>query len=191
MRNEPDATSGLRCFVALVPDAASRRALQQCRASLERTIVGAARRVRWVEPAALHLTLRFLGNSDSAQIEYFKCTLPALATPLPAIAARRFGVWPNRARPRLLVLELQSEPAIVDLAAECERHARTAGFEPEPRRFRAHITLARLRPGCAFAILPTPPQAVTFDAIALMQSTLAQPAARYTELARSPLLEAG
>lgn len=191
MRNDADATSGLRCFLALVPDAASRRALQQCRASLERTIVGAARGVRWTEPAALHLTLRFLGNSDPEQIEYFKRILPTLAMPLPTIATRRFGVWPNRARPRLLVLELESEPAIVELASECERHARAAGFDPEPRSFRAHITLARLRPGCAFAILPTPPPAATFNALALMQSTLAQPAARYTELARSPLLRAG
>lgn len=179
-----------RCFVALLPDDASRAALQRCRESLERANSGAPRGLRWVEPAALHLTLRFLGESGTAQIDYFRHILPTLAHALPAIHARRYGIWPNRARPRLLVLELEADALLSQFAAECEMHARKAGFAPEPREFRAHITLARLRPGCALGILPSPPAAFTFDAIALMRSTLAQPAATYTELARAPLARA-
>jgi 2'-5' RNA ligase len=176
-----------RCFLALLPDDASRAVLQRCREALERANSGAPRGLRWVEPAALHLTLRFLGESGSAQIDYFKHMLPTLAHALPAIDARRYGIWPNRARPRLLVLELETDASLSQLAAECEMHARKAGFAPEPRDFRAHVTLARLRPGCALGILPNPPPAFTFDTIALMRSTLAQPAATYTELAREPL----
>lgn len=176
-----------RCFLALLPDAASRAALQRCRDALERVNSGAPRGLRWVEPDALHLTLRFLGESGTAQIDYFKHILPTLAHALSAISARRYGIWPNRARPRLLVLELEADDALSQLANECEMHARKAGFAPEPREFRAHVTLARLRPGCALGILPSPPAAFTFDTIALMRSTLAQPAATYTELARATL----
>lgn len=193
MENEPDPISrqaDARCFLALLPDAAGRTTLQRCRAALERANSGATRGVRWVEPDALHLTLRFLGASTTAQIEYFKHVLPTLAPALPALEARRYGIWPNRSRPRLLVLELKAPEALAQLAGECEAHACKAGFEPEPRDFRAHITLARLRPGCAFGILPGPPRALGFDAIALMRSTLAQPAATYTELARVPLAQA-
>lgn len=182
-----DSAASPRCFLALLPDAPSLQNLRRCRDTLERTIAGAARGVRWIEPAALHMTLRFLGESGSAQIDYLKHMLPTLAPSLPAIATRRFGVWPNRARPRLLVLELESSGALSDLAQTCETHARKAGFAPETRDFRAHITLARLRPGCAFGILPHPPPSIAFDAVALMQSTLAQPAATYSELARTPL----
>ena len=174
-----------RCFLALLPDTASRAALQRCRDALERANSGAPRGLRWVEPGALHLTLRFLGTSGSAQIDYFKHMLPTLAHALPAIHARRYGIWPNRARPRLLVLELEANAPLLQLADECEMHARKAGFAPESRDFRAHVTLARLRPGCALGILPSPPPAFTFDTIALMRSTLAQPAATYTELARA------
>ncbi|HKT42678.1 MAG TPA: RNA 2',3'-cyclic phosphodiesterase [Rhodanobacteraceae bacterium] len=176
-----------RCFLALLPDDASRAGLQRCRESLERVNSGAPRGMRWVEPAALHLTLRFLGASGSAQIDYFKHMLPTLAHALPAIDARRYGIWPNRARPRLLVLELEADATLSRLAEECEMHARKAGFAPEPHDFRAHVTLARLRPGCALGILPNPPPAITFDALALMRSTLAQPAATYTELAHAKL----
>jgi 2'-5' RNA ligase len=176
-----------RCFLALLPDDASRAILQRCREALERANSGAPRGLRWVEPDALHLTLRFLGASGSAQIDYFKHMLPTLAHALPAVEARRYGIWPNRARPRLLVLELTANDALSRLADECETHARKAGYTPETRDFRAHVTLARLRPGCAFGILPHPPPSIAFDAVALMQSTLAQPAATYTELARVPL----
>ena len=182
-----DAAADPRCFLALLPDAASVQNLRRCRDALERTIAGAVRGVRWIEPAALHLTLRFLGESDRAQIDYFRHMLPTLAPALPAIATRRFGVWPNRARPRLLVLELESGAALSDLANACEAQARKAGFSPETRDFRAHLTLARLRPGCAFGILPHPPPSVAFEAVALMQSTPAQPAATYTALAREAL----
>ena len=176
-----------RCFLALLPDTASRVALQRCREALERANSGAPRGMRWVEPGALHLTLRFLGASGNAQIDYFKHMLPTLAHALSAINARRYGIWPNRARPRMLVLELEADALLSQLAAECEMHARKASFAPEPRDFRAHVTLARLRPGCALGILPNPPPVFTFDTIALMRSTLAQPAATYTELAREPL----
>lgn len=186
-RAATDSTADPRCFLALLPDAASLQNLRRCRDTLERTIAGAARGVRWIEPAALHMTLRFLGESGSAQIDYFKHMLPTLAPSLPPISTRRFGVWPNRARPRLLVLELEPSEALSDLAAACEAHARKAGFTAETRDFRAHITLARLRPGCAFGILPHPPPSIAFDAVALMQSTLAQPASTYTELARVAL----
>ncbi|MBU6478116.1 MAG: RNA 2',3'-cyclic phosphodiesterase [Xanthomonadaceae bacterium] len=184
------AGADARCFLALLPDTASRSALQRCREALEHANSGAPRGMRWVEPAALHLTLRFLGASGSAQIDYLKHMLPTLAHAIPAISARRYGIWPNRSRPRLLVLELEADALLSQLACECEKHALKAGFAPESRDFHAHVTLARLRPGCALGILPNPPSAFAFDTIALMRSTLAQPAATYTELARAPLARA-
>ena len=177
----------MRCFLALLPDATGRQTLQRCRETLEHAIAGATRGVRWIEPAALHLTLRFLGASGAAQIEYLKHMLPTLAPALPAIATRRYGIWPNRSRPRLLVLELETDALLSKLASECEMHARKAGFTPESRGFRAHVSLARLRPGCAFGILPNSPPAIAFDTVALMQSTLAQSSATYSELARASL----
>ena len=193
MNGAADSSAGAdaRCFVALLPDLASRAALQHCRESLERANAGTPRGMRWVEPAALHLTLRFLGASGSAQLDYFRHMLPTLAHAVPAIKTLRHGIWPNRSRPRLLVLELEADAALSQLADACEMHARKAGFPQETRAFRAHITLARLRPGCALGILPKPPSALAFEAIALMRSTLAQPAATYTELARASLDSCG
>ena len=180
-------TGDRHCFLALLPAPASLRILARCRENLQHSLAGAPRGARWLEPEALHLTLRFLGASTNAQIEYLQHMLPTLATTLPAMPSRRFGIWPNRARPRLLVLELDASQMLAELADHCEQHARKAGFAAEERGFRAHITLARLRPGCAFGNLPNPPPAITFDAIALMQSALSQSNATYRELVRTPL----
>lgn len=181
------AEAGTRCFLALLPDAEGLRALRQSRAALESGSAGAPRSVRWSEPAALHLTLRFLGSSSAAQVDHFRRTLSALATAMPPIPARRHAIWPNRARPRLLVLELESIRPLAELAHACETSARAVGFDPEPRGFRAHVSVARLRPGCAFGILPPAPPSVSFGSIALVQSTLAPLGATYVDLASAPL----
>lgn len=177
----------LRCFIALLPDAASRQLLERWRAPFQRG--GSARGVRWLDATALHMTLRFLGNTRATQREHLQRVLPALARALPPIASRRVAIWPNRARPRLLVLDLSAPAELSALASQCEALAMQAGFAPEPRAFRAHLTLARLRPGCALA-LPVPAAlALRFDSLALMQSTLTASGARYAALARAPIGE--
>lgn len=172
----------LRCFLALLPDAASRDALQRCRGAAAVSPAG-ARGTRWVEAAALHLTLRFLGAATAAQVEYLKHMLPTLARGLPALSARRCAIWPNRARPRLVVLEFDAPDALVALAGECETLAQKAGFEAEPRAFKAHLTLARLRPGCMPEIPPAPAPSLAFESLALMASDLRGGGASYRSLA--------
>lgn len=172
----------LRCFLALLPDSGSRDALQRCR-ELSAQSPSGARGVRWLDAASLHLTLRFFGATSTAQVEYLKHMLPTLACSLPALAARRCAIWPNRARPRLVVLELDANAALNTLAAECETLAQKAGFDAEPRPFKAHLTLARLRPGCMPELPPVPMKPITFDSLALMASDLQATGARYRCLA--------
>jgi len=178
---------GARCFIALLPDAASIETLLACRTALADGMPGAAHRLRWIDRAALHLTLRFLGAASAPQQEQLVRAMSDLSRPLHPLATRRYGIWPNRARPRLLVLELARDVALVELADACESRVQAAGFAPETRPFRAHVSMARLRPGCAFGELPAPPPVLAFDSLSLMQSHLTQPAATYRELHRARL----
>lgn len=175
----------MRCFLALLPDAPSRQALQRCQAAF--AVDGTARGVRWLDAASLHVTLRFFGHADAAQCERLQRALPALAPMLPALAARRHAIWPNRARPRLLVLELSAPTPLLSLASACEALARECRFDPEPRDFRAHLTLARLRPGCTLTLPAPEPLALRFDTLALLQSTPTQAGSIYRPLARVSL----
>lgn len=176
-------SGGTRCFLALLPTAACRETLWRCRESFGGATAGAAGCVRWLDTASLHLTLRFLGDASNAQVAYLEHMLPTLVGALPALEGHRYGIWPNRARPRMLVLELAAPDALRELVHECETLAHKAGFDPEPRAFKAHVTLARLRPGCVFGNLPPAPRALAFESLGLIASDLQTGGARYRTLA--------
>ena len=146
-----------RTFVALpIPDA-QRAALA---VHLHRC-AEAAPEFRWVPAESLHLTLRFIGGLDG----------PGVARLLVGLAAIRCAPFPIRLggtgtfgghRPSVVWLGLSagSEPA-AGLAAECETVCRAAGLEPDDRRFRPHVTLARSRArrgGAELPDLPSPPE---------------------------------
>lgn len=102
--------------------------------------------LRWVAPADLHLTLRFLGATAPARERAIAAALPAFVARFAAIEARtdRLRWWPSATAPRVLVLQVDSHGALERLAAALEAELRALGVPAEPRRFRAHLTLARV-----------------------------------------------
>jgi 2'-5' RNA ligase len=111
--------------------------------------VGAAdggRDVRWVRLDGLHLTLRFLGPTLEDRIG---AVLEAVHTA--GTGAQPFevtiggaGTFPSDARPRALWLGLRSGGEdLSKLAASVDRALVGAGWPPELKPFRAHLTLAR------------------------------------------------
>lgn len=127
----------LRLFVALpVPaDAAERLA------SLRAELPGA----RWLARENYHLTLRFLGDVDEAAVPVLtealaRVTMRPLRVELDAV-----GVFPSLRRPRVFVARGAAGLALERLQARVERAVVEAGFEPDARPFRPHVTLARLR----------------------------------------------
>jgi 2'-5' RNA ligase len=191
----PDAAPDtLRLFVALTPAPEARRALAAAAEPLAAACGGAA---RLVAPDLVHLTLRFLGDTPASR-------LPALQAGLAAAAARSApltlvpdgaGAFPTPARPRVLWIGLAPDAGLAALAAAAEAACVAAGAAAESRAFRAHVTVARLRPGgridpaalagALAAVRPPPPFAApTLDLVA---STLSPAGPRYAALARWPL----
>lgn len=101
-----------------------------------------------VPPQNWHLTLRFLGASTDVQIERVLYDLSE--RDLPARFVIRFGgmgAFPRSSRAAVLFLRVDSvRDGLGSLAAACEDAAVAAGFSPEDRPFRQHLTLARVRP---------------------------------------------
>jgi len=103
--------------------------------------------VRWVRPANLHLTLRFLGDAVDRNV------LMALDRNLTEIAAqtspfmlhaRGTGAFPNLDRPRTIWVGLVSEQ-LVRLARQVEDTAVEVGFAPEGGPYTPHLTIGRVR----------------------------------------------
>lgn len=137
---------GGRQFVAVplpLSDDLERR-LAQCRAAW----TGAGPTPRFGRAGQLHLTLRFLGDVDPDREPALHDSLAALRVPAMELEVDgTLGVFAGVARARVLWARVAGSglPALRELAREVEGVVRRAGFAPEPKPFRPHVTLARWR----------------------------------------------
>lgn len=131
----------MRVFIALnLPDT-TRRALWAATEPLRRRDLP----VKWVHPEGIHLTLKFLGETDENQLAALSGALrraAAGARALPLVV-EGFGVFPSVSRPRVLWAGVEAEPALELLQHAVEREFAPLGFPTEARAFRPHVTLGR------------------------------------------------
>ena len=183
-------TDRIRAFVALEVDEALRRRLAAAVEGLRPLIPG----LRWVPPEQAHLTLRFLGHAPSAVLDALRDPLAAAAAasaPRP-VRVSGLGVFPASARARVLWIGIAPTEGIVELQATCEAAAVGAGFEPERRPFRCHLTLGRWRePARRPALPPLDLGRAQFERLVLFRSQLHPKGAVYTPLASFPLGRTG
>lgn len=179
------ASSGeplLRAFVALELPGDVRARLAQSLPVLGSNVAG----LRLVPADSIHLTLRFLGQARPLQLERLKTGLAAAAAGCPPLAAcvGGAGMFPERGAPRLLWIGLTAAPGLFPLQAACERAARAAGFPPENKPFRPHLTLGRFRERVPRMPLPALELGeATLRSLVLYQSELRREGARHTPLA--------
>jgi 2'-5' RNA ligase len=140
----------MRAFVAIELPATLRRdlrALQQ-RLAVALDAAGAAQVVRWTAVESIHLTLRFLGETDAALADVLARSLEQIAGAHAPFDLRLAGVgcFPNFRRPSVVWTGVGGEAdRLLRLHAPIEELARRAGFAPETRPFSPHLTLGRFR----------------------------------------------
>lgn len=105
------------------------------------------RSVRWVRSEGIHLTLKFLGDTPSQQVEAVKVALDRAVFQIPpfAVSVGGLGCFPNSRRPRVVWVGLY-EPTgtLASLRDAVESHIAPLGFPTENRPFRPHLTLGRV-----------------------------------------------
>lgn len=105
-------------------------------------------RPRWVAPHTLHVTLRFLGDTEEAELPALVDLVTTLGTsvtmPL-VVRSTSLLAFPNPKRAHVLALHLEDDGVLVELGKRAENAVRALGRAPEERPFRPHLTLARFR----------------------------------------------
>jgi 2'-5' RNA ligase len=102
--------------------------------------------LRPLPAASLHITLVFLGYRPEKEIGRIAEIVEALEAPAPQIELRDPEQRPERGKPRLYALPVES-PGAVSLQATLEERLVTERLhEPEKRPFWPHLTVARVRP---------------------------------------------
>ena len=148
---------------------------------------------RWIQKKNYHITLKFLGEVEERLLAPVRDAASAAADSSPSfeLSFGRFGAFPSISNPRVLFFDAErGSEELAALAGRLEDALAPVGFERERRRFRAHLTLARVkkrpRPEIGEilgSIPPLPGSAVqVVDRFVLVKSTLTGAGAIYDEI---------
>lgn len=189
----------IRAFVALPMPPEVQRYLQALQRRLNNAAPGA---VRWVEPEAMHLTLKFLGDIAPDQVPPIAALVRRAAgqtTPL-QLPLTTVGCFPAPLRPRVLWAGLGGDLSRLQaLHALLDTSLAALGFERETRPFAPHVTLGRVRDAASAEdvaalarLLQRPPAlsgapAARVDRLVLYRSTLTPSGPVYEHLEEAVL----
>ena len=148
--------------------------------------------LRWIDPAAWHLTLAFLGSTPSDDVPRLAEALGEVASNHAAFAISTGGLggFPSRREVRILWYGLADRSRRLAELAVAVRAA--AGCETASP-FRAHLTLARSRADRGVPLppatwdVPMPAGKLAIDHLVLYRSHVGSGPARYEPLAVAPL----
>lgn len=178
----------LRLFIALPLPSEVERALERILDDLRPR----SRDVKWVPSGNIHLTVKFLGDTDEKLVGNINGAIDEVAATFAPIEnlIDRIGAFPNLRRPRVIWAggSTPLEDA-AEVARQVDLRMRKLHFPQEDRPFKAHLTLGRVRQGrrvdelaeylSGYALNPIP---MRLDRLVLFKSTLTPKGAIYERL---------
>lgn len=152
---------------------------------------------RWSREENLHLTLKFLGDVQTARLgSLSNATARAVADFSPfQVTLQETGVFPKQGPPRVLWIGVRDESGkLAELHTRLEEACAKEGFAKEERPFHPHLTIARLRKPQGARILapahkelPFEPAEVELAELLVIRSAPSAAGSRYTVISRHRL----
>jgi 2'-5' RNA ligase len=184
----------IRAFIAIDLPAEIKAALGRVAETLGSSLPRGA--VRWVRPAQMHLTIRFLGDTPLDRLPAIVAALDGAATGRAPFTLRLDGVgcFPNARRPRVVWVGLGGDgTALLAFKAALDAGLAPLGWPPEEKPFHAHLTLGRVKDERAAHgvdwTADVPPLELRVTAIHLIESQLRPDGPIYTQRHVSQLSE--
>jgi RNA 2',3'-cyclic 3'-phosphodiesterase len=149
---------------------------------------------RWVAPENLHVTLRFIGEVDEAEAEDIDAVLATIRHPAFPLALHGADCFGSGKKVRVVWAGVEQSEPLMHLYGKVESALVRLGLDPEGRKYKPHVTLARLRDTprrhlgaflAAAGSFRTEPFTVT--GFTLYRSFLGRQGAHYEALAEYPL----
>lgn len=132
----------MRCFIAI--DAVTPRLIEVAN-QVRELLSGANVRASYQDPHTLHVTIKFLGEVDEGRVEVVKEMLNRVRHRRFEIEVEGFGGFPNLRSPRVIFFDVKDSPDLNEIFSQVEELMSRCGFPREARRFKPHITIARVK----------------------------------------------
>lgn len=138
--------------------------------------------VKWVDSGNIHLTLKFLGETDEKKVDNIIEGIKRVGVGHKTVKSRLEGLggFPNLRKPRIIWAGLsEGVDILAKIAADIENEMEKLNFEKENRPFKSHLTLGRVKDTFGLAELTRAienykgrPEDFILDKIVLFKSTL-------------------
>lgn len=135
--------NNLRLFIAIELSAQQRKEIT----SLQNISRHKLSDVRWVRPEQLHLTLKFLGDTNIDHISKVKIAMDEAAASFNQfqVSYGGCGVFPSTRKVRVIWVGLKEGMLeIENLFLALDQALTRRGFKEETRRFQPHLTIGRI-----------------------------------------------
>jgi len=156
-------------------------------------------KAKWVHPAKIHLTLKFLGDTRTDAIAKIGEAIQRSVkgcSPI-ALRAKGIGVFPGINRARVVWVGIKGETELLrKLQESLQNELSQIGFAREKRSFKSHLTLGRLKkrpdPKALLNAIEElegfESEPFTVDRVILFKSDLKPEGAVYSELMSAKLM---
>ncbi len=184
---QADMSKQLRLFVGIFPTPSIQEQLNKEAKNLSQKL---QTEVRLLAPEVLHLTVKFIGNVDEAQLSDLTAAFLKATGNLPSASLQiiQFRLFPSRRKPRVMAAEIERSPELEYIFEFFDRGFSDLGIVAEGRSFNPHITVARARRWKKETISPAPVQLVEpITSVSLVHSQLTSEGAKYSVIASIPL----
>jgi RNA 2',3'-cyclic 3'-phosphodiesterase len=176
----------MRLFIAILLDEVIKERIAVVQQALQTCLMEYP--IRWVKPENLHITLQFLGEQNPDRLGAIQTAMEASAQAHRAfeISLGGLGAFPKWHHPSVLWIGVNTEEDPLGRLASDLGVA--LALNPEPRKFHAHVTLARLKspiPDLETKVSEVPTQnlgSLSIKSFSLMQSQLSAGSPQYLEL---------
>lgn len=133
--------SKFRGFIAMDIDSLSKIA------EFENKIKQSGVIVKLVEPKNIHITLKFLGDTDEEQIDEIEEIMKKAVEGIDPfnIQLKSTGVFPNQNYIKVVWIGINNGDQIGIIVNKIDEKLSEIGFKKEKREFSAHLTIARVK----------------------------------------------
>lgn len=100
---------------------------------------------RWVSHDQYHLTLRFIGEVDGHRMADIRNVLGSVHLAPFQLRLEGVDAFTNRGKAHTIWVGVARSQALMDLQKRVDTALRSVGVADQERKYRPHVTLARLR----------------------------------------------